>query len=306
MFRRLKRLFGGGGHAPSLGAMPRRLEESFAYLAMRSNPHFYAPTTYLGDYTVLGLLEGRLMMYLDTRGADIAPHIMTFGIWEPNYTRLFQRLIRPGDTVLDLGAHLGVYALLGAARTGPRGTVHAFEPNPRYARLLGQSLSVNGFSGFAKVHNVAVGAAEGTAELRWSWELGGGGHLSEKTGPLREGQRSTVARVVALDELFPDPAFTADVIKMDIEGTETRAVQGALKLLERSPRVRILFEFAPQMLAGHGSSPAELIGLLEGMRFRFWSVANDASLTPETAASLAARTDGLSNILASRQDPEAV
>uniref|UniRef100_UPI0022EB7567 FkbM family methyltransferase n=1 Tax=Falsiroseomonas oryzae TaxID=2766473 RepID=UPI0022EB7567 len=291
----------------ALARMPQRLEEVAAHLTQRVNPWHYCATAWLGDDTALSILHGRLPIYLDTRGTDVAPHVMLFGIWEPNYTQLFQRLIRPGDTVLDLGAHLGVYTLLGAAATGPTGRVHAFEPNPRYAALLGRSLAVNGFTGFATLHQAAAGAAEGVSELSFSWEYGGGGNIATGT---RRGARNRpnapeteACRVVALDDLFPDPAFTADVVKMDIEGTETYALRGMAALLARSPRVRILFEFAPAMLRGHGSSAAELIGLLDGMGFRFWSIRADSGLDPVAASTLSAQSDGIANLLAARTDP---
>ena len=301
MFDKLTESGGDGAAARALAQMPRRLEEAIAFFAQRSNPYHHTNPVYLGDHTVLALLHGRLPMYLDSRGTDLAPHIMMFGVWEPNYTQVYTRLIRPGDTVLDIGAHLGVYALLGAAATGPTGRVHAFEPNARFATLLARSLAVNGFPGFAKVHQVAVGAAAGETELRYSWEWGGGGHLA--VGQRAPGQDAQPCRVVALDEMFPDPTFTVDVIKMDVEGTETFALRGMRGLLARSPRVRIMFEFAPQMLAGHGSGAAELIALLSELGFRFWSIGADSSLTEEPAAVLAAKADGVVNILASRGDP---
>ena len=285
--------------------LARRLEESVAYFAHRSNPIRYTATAYLGDNTVLAVLQNHYMMFLDTRGTDLAPHVMMFGIWEPNYTQLFQRLIRPGDTVFDIGAHLGVYAVLASASTGPTGKVHAFEPNGRFASLLARSLAVNGFSGFAEIHNVAVGAEEGQAELRFSWEFAGGGHLATGLGPRAASLEGRPCRVVALDDMFPDAATTVDVIKIDVEGTETFAMRGMQRLLARSPRVRIMFEFAPELLRAHGTSAGELIGFLGSLGFRFWNINADASLTPEAAEALAARVDGLVNILASRGDPEA-
>jgi len=285
-------------------ALPRRLEEAIAYFAGRTNPHHYARSAYLGDHTALALLEGRLPIYLDTRGTDVAPHIMMFGIWEQNYTRLFQRLVQPGDTVLDLGAQLGVYTLLACASAGPSGRVHGFEPNPRFASLLQRSLAVNGFAGFATAHNLAVGAAEGRTELFFNWEYAGGGHLATTSVPAPSGGERASCRVVALDELFPDPDFTVDVVKMDIEGSETFALQGMQNLLRRSPQVRVMFEFAPGMLAGHGSSAADLIGLFAGLGFRFWEIAADSSLLPVAAAELAEQREGVVNILASREDPK--
>jgi FkbM family methyltransferase len=287
----------------SLARLPQRLEEVVAFVALRSNPHYYTNNAFLGAHTMLSLLHGRHPIYLDTRGADVAPHIMMFGMWEPNYTRLFQRLIRPGDTVFDIGAQLGVYSLLGSASTGPTGKLHAFEPNARFAALLKRSLSVNGFTPFAQLHNVAVGAETGTAKLRFSWELAGGGHLNDGLPPKPAGQEEQTCRLVALDDLFRDEAFTVDVIKMDVEGSEAKAVRGMRRLLARSPRVRIMFEFSPEMLAAHGSSAAELIGQLDELGMRFWSIRNDSSLDPVQASELSAKADGIVNILAARGDP---
>jgi FkbM family methyltransferase len=285
----------GGAH------LTRRLEEAIAYFAARANPYYHTNPVYIGDHTVLALLHGRYPMYLDTRGIDVAPFIMLFGIWEQHYTTLFTRLIRPGDTVLDIGAHLGVYTLLSAAATGPTGRVHAFEPNARFAQLLGKSLASNGFSGYSQIHPVAVGAQAGDTELRFSWEWAGGGHLA--AGPGEETLVAQPCRIVAIDDVFPDPSSTVDLIKMDVEGTETFAIRGMVRLLARSPGVRIMFEFSPEMLAGHGSSGAELISLFQGFGFRFWTIEQDSSLTPVPPEALAAKTDGVANILASRQDP---
>mgnify|MGYP002779646944 CR=1 FL=1 len=281
----------------------RRTEEAIAYFAGRSNPHHYAPAVSLGGQMVLGLLEGRFPMFLDSRGTDVAPHIMLFGIWEPNYTAVFQRLVRPGDTVFDIGAHLGVYTLLGAARAGPTGRVHAFEPNGRHASLLGRSIAVNGFGAFTQVHNLAVGEEEGTTELRYSWEFAGGGHLAIGLGEKPSDLVGKRCRVAPLDALFPDPGFTVDVVKMDVEGTESLAVRGMRNLLARSRRARVMFEFAPGMLASHGSGAAELIGLFSELGFRFWTIGADSALAEAAPDVLAALTDGVTNILASRGDP---
>ena len=299
--RLIDKAFGYSALMNGVGCLSRRLEEAISYFAARSNPYHDTNPVYLGDHTVLALLHGRYPMYLDTRGVDVAPFIMLFGIWEQNYTTLFTRLIRPGDTVLDLGAHLGVYTLLGAAATGPTGQVHAFEPNTRFAQLLGKSLAVNGFSPYSRIHTAAVGAEAGKTELRYSWEWAGGGHLA--VGARDASLVGEPCRIVALDEMFADPSFTIDVMKIDVEGTETFAIRGMIRLLSRSPRARIMFEFSPGMLAAHGSSAGELIGLFQELGFRFWNIAHDSSLTEASAETLAAKTDGIVNILASRGDP---
>ena len=283
--------------------LQQRMEQTVAYFAARTHPLHYTPTAYLGDHTALTVLQGRLKMFVDTRGNDLAPHLLIDGTWETNYTTLFEKLIRPGDTVLDLGAHLGVYTLLGALATGPTGRVEAFEPNPRFAALLARSLAVNGLSGHARVNNMAVGAEEGVAELLFSWAWGGGGHITVTPGHVPEGGQTVACRVVAPDAFFPDPDFRVDVVKMDVEGTEARAIAGMRQLLARSPNAKVMFEFAPGMLAAQGSSAGELVQLFAELGFRFWNIGNRSELEAVEPATLGAMTDGVRNILAARELP---
>ncbi len=254
---------------------------------------------YLGDHTALALLHGTYMIYVDTRGIDIAPHLMMRGEWEPDDVRLFAQMIRPGDTVLDVGAHLGVFTLIGAAATGPEGRVHSFEPNPRLAQLQRQSVEVNGFSSRAMVHEAAVGRAEGIAELVFSDQWAGGGHLSVSR---QEGKGQRV-RVVALDDLFPDPAFRIDVMKMDVEGTEGHALTGMQGILARSHAARIMMEFAPQMMASQGFAAPKVLRFLADLGFAFWNIGPGGVLEPASLESLAALRDGVRNIVASRTPP---
>ena len=60
------------------------------------------------------------------------------GLYEPNVTRLFQTLLTTGDTVIDGGANIGYYSLLGSQCVGEGGAVHAFEPVPSTFRALGR------------------------------------------------------------------------------------------------------------------------------------------------------------------------
>lgn len=254
---------------------------------------------YLGDHTALALLHGTYLIYVDTRGIDIAPHLMMHGDWETDDLRLFAQMIHPGDTVLDVGAHLGVYTLVGAAATGPEGRVHSFEPNPRLAQLQRQSVEVNGFSGRATVHEAAVGSAEGIAELVFSDQWAGGGHLSISR---QEGKGQRV-RVVALDDLFPDPAFRIDVMKMDVEGTEGHALTGMQGILARSHAARIMMEFAPQMMASQGFAAPKVLRFLADLGFAFWNIGPGGMLEPASLESLAALRGGVRNIVASRTPP---
>jgi FkbM family methyltransferase len=276
-------------------ALSARLEETTDHLIQRAHPLHFHQAVYLGDHTALAMLHGRHMLFVDTRGIDIAPHLLMQGVWETPYTSLFQRLIRPNDLVLDLGANHGVYAVLAAA-AGAR--VAAFEPNPRLCELMRRSAAVNGFSGRMMVYEAAVGDVDGEVHLAFDNAWPGGGHVVA-AGSQEPG---VGCRVLPLDSFFADPAITVDLIKMDVEGTEGRALMGMRGLLARSPGVRIMMEFAPVMLNGHGVGPAVVIGMLRELGFRFWDIGADSGLTPVDGDILAqAMDDSVRNILVARQ-----
>lgn len=279
--------------------LERRLEEIVSYFVVRTPPRHQIRSAYLGDHTAIALLHGVYLIYVDTRGIDIAPHLLMHGDWEPDDLGLFARMIRPGDTVLDVGAHLGVYSVVGAAATGATGQVHSFEPNPRLAQLQRKSVLVNGFGERAMLHEVAVGAAEGMAELVFTDEWAGGGHLSV-SDVAGQGHR---VRVVALDDIFTDPNFRIGVMKMDVEGTEGRALQGMRQILARSPEARILMEFAPAIMAAQGFPAPDVLAFLAGLGFQFWNIGCCGVPEPTTLEALATVTGGVRNIVASRTQP---
>jgi FkbM family methyltransferase len=284
----------------------RRLEEAIAYLGIRANRILDSQAIYLGDHTAVTFLQGGLRILVDTRSLDIGIHLLTLGQWETAYTTLFTRLLRPGHTVLDIGANHGVYALMAAQLVGPTGCVHAFEPNPRLAYLLDMSLRLNGFAGWARSHCLAVSDQEGTARIFLTDTFSGGASLAgseRQRDASGETRHAIECRLVVLDQMFADPAFRVDVIKMDVEGHEGRALRGMRGLLARSPDVKLMMEFGPEMLAGSGVGPVEVVDFLRGLGLSAWRIGQDGGILPAAWDELAAEQSGLQNILVAREAP---
>ena len=280
----------------------RRLEEAIAYFAMRSNRLVDSQSAYLGDHTAITFLENGIRILVDTRSIDIGIHLLTLGRWETAYTTLFTRLVKPGDTVLDLGANHGVYALLAAQIVGPTGQVDAFEPNPRLAKLVDLSLRLNGFGGWARVHAVGASEEAGTARLVFNDNFSGGGAVA-LAGSAEGGRPGVDCRLVVLDEMFADPAYRPDVIKMDVEGHEGRALRGMRRMLERAPGVRIMMEFVPEMMARSGVPASEVAAMLGGLGLRPWMIGDDGALAGTDWDALLAQASGIQNILVARDEP---
>lgn len=151
------------------------------------------------------------------------------GTFEPARMALLEALIRPGDTVWDVGAHKGYVTLFASRRVGLRGKVYAFEPAPENLRFLHQHMTWNAIQN-AVVVETALGARDGEARF--------GGRGSSLTGSLGAGAgRVTVARgasLVARGECAA-PTF----VKMDVEGAEVGALDGVMDILPGHARLLV-------------------------------------------------------------------
>ena len=91
---------------------------------------------YLGDHTAICRLLGYYKFYVDTTDTGFSSHVLLEGCWEMWLTIFFARNLKPGMTVVDVGANFGYYTLLFGALVGEKGHVYAIEPNPNVVPKL--------------------------------------------------------------------------------------------------------------------------------------------------------------------------
>jgi FkbM family methyltransferase len=146
-------------------------------------------------------------------------------------------VLRDGDTFVDVGTHVGFFSSIAAALVGDEGRVVSFEPEARNFGQLKDHIALNGFANITPV-NAAVGAEETTAELWVNADNDGGhalwdvGHHAFNAKSRRVQNRREVA-VTTLDRHFAAGQTLPKLIKIDVEGSELRVLEGARGLLER-------------------------------------------------------------------------
>ncbi|GAI28794.1 unnamed protein product [marine sediment metagenome] len=69
-------------------------------------------------------------MYVNTDDRGFAPILLVDGVWEKYKTEVFKQMVKEGMVVVDIGANIGYYTLIGAELVGESGIVYAFEPEP--------------------------------------------------------------------------------------------------------------------------------------------------------------------------------
>lgn len=179
------------------------------------------PLRLIPKQAVLPILQGQLRGKKWVVGAG--EHGYWLGSYELHKRQAFERAIKPGMVVYDIGANVGFYSLLAAHLSGKEGKVYAFEPLHRNVEFIRRHTALNRFANI-EIFEAAVAEANGEALFDPGASIAMG-HLSD-TGSIRVRQVSLDA-LLAVGDLQPP-----DVIKIDVEGAEYEVVSGAQTMIQ--------------------------------------------------------------------------
>ncbi|HET6413107.1 MAG TPA: FkbM family methyltransferase [Anaeromyxobacter sp.] len=191
--------------------------------------------------------------WLEHEQGDEVISLLRQGFFEAVEQAFVWLYLRPGDQFVDGGAHLGLYSVL-AHRAGRGGVaVHSVEANPRTADLLERNLLRNGVSG--RVHRAAIWKEEGLVPFVQE----AAGRSAYARVDFTEGPWETAVKAITVDGLIERQEMTeVALLKLDVEGAEPEALEGAAGAIS-SRLVRVfLVEFAEPNLQRRGFSTAQL------------------------------------------------
>jgi FkbM family methyltransferase len=161
------------------------------------------------------------------------------GDLDPKITYIARKLLRSGDCFLDVGANVGIVSVVAAQAVGPNGIVQAFEPQPRLAELLRDSLARNRYAQ-VHVHEIALSNRDGSMPLFIPSDNLGAASLEEGRG--QTGPPVNVMVRHASDYLRSLQLPPVRLLKIDIEGHEGIFLAGASEYIRANPPSAILFE----------------------------------------------------------------
>jgi FkbM family methyltransferase len=203
---------------------------------------------------------------------DLGDHVIGLAIlrdrYESDAVRLATSLVKPGDTAVDVGAHVGFFAIQLAAAVGPGGRVYAFEPLAANAALLERSIAENDFGDRVVLERAAVADVAGTVTLRYARETlnSGGAFVEAAESEQSEGLVREPVRAVRLDDV--DLRRPVRLIKMDVEGAEPRVLRGARRLIARDRPVVITEVHPDQLRRVSGVTPEAFLAESAALGYR--------------------------------------
>ena len=177
-----------------------------------------------------------------------------YGEWAQEELDMLSRFVRPGDTVLDIGAFIGTHARAFSQMVGAQGIVHAIEPNERIYRELFKNAQLAPYSNI-KTYQVALGARKQTQFLLQGDLLGNLG-----ASQVLEDDRDASTTVIEQESLENLGLPRIDFIKIDVESMEYDVVVGGIRAIRQHAPV-IFLEANSLQAAGR------IIDLAHGMDY---------------------------------------
>jgi FkbM family methyltransferase len=278
---------------------------------------FYSGCGTLANSSLVQKLAGtnRETTWAHVRGGEVLAPLADFvgraayytGDLDRKITWICSKLIRPGDTVLDIGANIGLITVLMARLVGQTGHVHAFEPNPMLVQLLRDVIEHNGFE-HVRLHPVALGSHADTLDLYIPRNNCGSASLVRR----REfGDCDLIS--VSVEQLSniatQNSIRSVRLIKIDVEGFEAEVLRGARTWLQSTRPDAILFELNEhiegrfcehpliEMLTEHDYGFAAIPRQLVRMRLKLLDPANVGTMIGHDLLAVA-RGDQYHDILA--------
>ena len=197
--------------------------------------------------------------------ANYVDRTIFMGCYEPLNTWLFKRILSPGGAVVDVGANIGYFSLLAAKLVGNAGKVIAVEAHPRNFEILSAAVQHNGLEQVV-AFNIGLSDENGSAQVIMADQ----NEFANRTASMvpQPGLSGPTVPVRRFDDCISDWNIDViDLLKLDVDGFETKVARGAAESL-RSGRVKnVIVELNDHWLSASGSSAQELTALLHAAGF---------------------------------------
>jgi FkbM family methyltransferase len=210
-------------------------------------------------------------IHLKPEDRTITPLLIANGSYEESETETCKKFIKPGMTVIDIGANIGYFSCLFARLVGSGGKVISFEPEPDNFKWLNKNIQENHYS-CIEANNLALADKEGSLDLYV-------GEVSQTTSSFIEDNivyenhvDKVPVKTAKLDDFLEQQAVdSVDFIKIDVQGFEETVFRGAQKTLS-SAHISMIMEFWPYGLKKAGTNVDQLLSTLEGFNFSIYKL----------------------------------
>ncbi|RJQ37764.1 FkbM family methyltransferase [Candidatus Microgenomates bacterium] len=223
-------------------------------------------------------------------------HLGTIGEDE---TFLIKKILKKGDTVMDVGAYIdGWYSLMASKLIGSKGKVYTFEPHPDHYNLLEDNVKLNNFT---NIEVIKLGVSDKAGIFGFT-SAGIGSSLVGKS--LKKNLKKKIIKIktTTIDKFIQEKKIkNISLIKIDVEGAEMKVLKGAKQLLQQKNSPDLILEVVDGFLKNAGSSKSELLSYLNKIGYKQYEFIHNG-LKPYVYNPKPKKKEPITNIYFSKND----
>ncbi len=205
-----------------------------------------------GGFTICGFLRHRSFLEGIVRGS-----------YEALSVELFDQALSPEATVIDGGAHIGLYSLIASRRIAGESRVFAFEPDPYNFEALAYNLRVNRCLNVQAFSHALSDTSKPMSFFVGKANISGSLFRRSNRGELKE----LLVRATTVDDAVNVISASRLVAKLDVEGAESKALKGMERTLSSMESVVLLVELNPDALSAARGHQDDLLEMLQKREF---------------------------------------
>ena len=242
----------------------------------------------------LGMKQPVVMSWIDGLvlrvypGNEVFRSLFVNGIYDPNNVVIVNSMLSKGSVFIDVGANMGYFSLLASNVVGKSGSIIAIEPSSRdYARLV-DNVKINGLSDIILTYRFAVSDNKGSAKLGVACEERSALNTLGSEFSFKGVERVVTedVRTISIDELVSTFKLArVDFLKLDIEGSELKALEGSINTIEKF-RPAIMLGVNENALKANGADHKEIQQMLKKIRYRAYRVIESPTFALELITDL--------------------
>ncbi|MBN1617921.1 FkbM family methyltransferase [Candidatus Dojkabacteria bacterium] len=200
-----------------------------------------------------------LKLKISTKDTGLGAYLKITGAYEPEETKVFIENVKKNNVIFDIGANIGYYSVIGSKIIGESGQVYAFEPDPFNLKLLNENITLNKQKNIISIPK-AVGSSNQKISLQQDLNQG---HTRVSTKEKSSQEIPQIEMITLDDFILENKISNVDYLKIDIEGYELYALEGAENSLGKGIIKTIMIEINPEALKQANTKWTELYALLD-------------------------------------------
>ena len=221
-------------------------------------------------YTVLEALFGKRGLSKSINGIKVRLPVRYINYFPDDYEyenfNFLRQHLSEGDVVLDIGAHIGVFAVIAARYGGNIGKVYAFEPASATNMLLQKTIAINNINTVVLPYKAAMGAVSGKTKFYVS-AIDGDNSNSLVAYKTDRDLFATEVDIFTVDDFVEQNKIDAvNFIKIDVEGAELDALRGARNTFLKHKPACIL-AIHPEPILSKGDSLEDIYNYIRDLGY---------------------------------------